>query len=229
MNRLKGGEKKGERRFDRREGLKRLLTTILSAIPEAGVVGEWRGDGVALQQWFVAVSCRFATCMAISAPCPSIPSSHLVLAPRLLDNELSNYRHAFSNSFFPFLSLSLSSPFSSNTSFSQTSKLRKESNFFLLFFFSTGWKILYRFAEWSFHGRMGVRRITIRRTPRSRRTIIRRPWSRTKVADCRPTIRGNVPRSKSRRRRTSRVSGYRGWIPRGRWKRSGASSATSSR
>lgn len=131
MNRLKGGEKKGERRFDRREGLKRLLTTILSAIPEAGVVGEWRGDGVALQQWFVAVSCRFATCMAISAPCPSIPSSHLVLAPRLLDNELSNYRHAFSSPF----SLSLSSPFSSNTSFSQTSKLRKESNFFLLFFF----------------------------------------------------------------------------------------------
>ena len=55
----------------------------------------------------------------------------LLTLSSLLDNELSNYRHAFSSPF----SLSLSSPFSSNTSFSQTSKLRKVSNFFLLFFF----------------------------------------------------------------------------------------------
>lgn len=138
MNRLKGGEKKGERRFDRREGLKRLLTTILSAIPEAGVVGEWRGDGVALQQWFVAVSCRFATCMAISAPCPSIPSSHLVLAPRLLDNELSNYRHAFSNSFFPFLSLSLFSLFFKYQLLPDFETSEGEQFLSSFFFFSTG-------------------------------------------------------------------------------------------
>lgn len=228
MNRLKGGKKGKEIRSERG------VETITHHDPigdTRGGRGWWMERGWRCSLTMVCCrSCRFATCIRVHRfPLLTLFSLRL---PKP-DNKLSNHLSLFLSLLSSLFSLSSNTAFHAFPRF-RTEEDPEEGNFrvisspFFFFFFSTGWtrKILYRFAEWSFHGRMGARRITIRRIPRSRRTIIRRPWSRMKVADCRPTIRGNVPRSKNRRRRTSQVSGYHDWIPRGKWKRSGASSAT---